>query len=139
MTDAELISAYAQGGSEQAFAALFERHIDWVYGVALRRGGGDVEMARDVAQAIFILLARKSGGLAGLGDAALAGWLFRATTLTTKAALKSAARRRRHERRAAAMRTDTVNPAETPAWADLAPQLDGLVAKLPARDRKSVV
>src|SRR5271169_5586876 len=48
--DAALLRSYADEGSEAAFAELVRRHVDLVYGAALRRTGGDPHRAADVAQ-----------------------------------------------------------------------------------------
>ena len=45
--DASLLRAYADQKSEAAFAELVRRHIDLVYGAALRRTGGDAHAAAD--------------------------------------------------------------------------------------------
>ena len=60
MSDWELVQEYAKSRSEQAFAELVRRHLAWVYSVALRRTGRP-ELAEEVAQSVFILLARKAG------------------------------------------------------------------------------
>src|ERR1035441_4311539 len=71
MGDWELLQAYAKGRSEAAFAELVRLHLDWVYSVALRHVG-DAHLAEDVAQSVFVLLARKARDL-GPGIL-LGGW-----------------------------------------------------------------
>ena len=63
--DAELLRQYAQSGSETAFADLVGRYLPLVYAAALRRVGGDEALAKDVAQTVFIDLARKASSLLG--------------------------------------------------------------------------
>jgi hypothetical protein len=47
MTDLELLKQYGEGQSQQAFAELVGRHLEWVYGVAARRGkSGDAGTRR---------------------------------------------------------------------------------------------
>ena len=62
--DAELLRRYADTRSEPAFAALVERHLGLVYAAALRRLNGDTHRATDVAQTVFIALARHAADLA---------------------------------------------------------------------------
>ena len=73
MDDEQLLGAYARERSESAFGELVARHIDFVYSTALRVVNGDSHLAQDVAQTVFIELARKAGSRPG--DAGLAGWL----------------------------------------------------------------
>jgi hypothetical protein len=84
MTDDEqLLHAYARERSESAFGELVARHIDFVYSTALRVLNGDSHLAQDVAQTVFIDLARKAGSLPD--DVALPGWLHRHTGPTAPA------------------------------------------------------
>ena len=73
MDDKQLLHAYARERSESAFGELVTRHIDFVYSTALRVVNGDSHLAQDVAQTVFIDLARKAGSLPC--GAASAGWL----------------------------------------------------------------
>jgi hypothetical protein len=63
--DAQLLRQYVQSGSEDAFAELVQRHLPVVYASALRQTDGDVELAKDICQTVFIDLARKGRSLLG--------------------------------------------------------------------------
>src|SRR5881392_2334840 len=75
MDDRELLREYVEKQSEGAFAELVQRHLNLVYATALRLVG-DAHTAQDVAQSVFIRLARTAHSIRE-GNA-LAGWLYRA-------------------------------------------------------------
>ena len=75
--DAELLRRYAEEGAEEAFAELVRRHLNLVYSSALRRTSGDGHRAEDVAQQVFMRLARDARQLSR--HAVLGAWLHRAT------------------------------------------------------------
>ena len=79
-SDTQLLCEYATRGSEPAFGEIVARHTDLVYSAALRQSGIP-EAAREIAQSVFIDLARKARTLAKELDenASLAGWLYRGT------------------------------------------------------------
>ena len=81
-SDADLLNAYANAHDESAFAELVQRQVPLVYSTALRLANGDIHLAQDITQSVFIDLARKSRGLAGRfsqrGEA-LGGWLYTST------------------------------------------------------------
>jgi DNA-directed RNA polymerase specialized sigma24 family protein len=76
MNDAELLKPFVEHGSETAFRTLVERHLPLVLGTA-RRITANSLLAEDVAQTVFILLARKAPRLKN--QTVLAGWLYRTT------------------------------------------------------------
>ena len=57
MEDFELLRAYVDRGSHEAFAELVRRHIGMVHAAALRLSR-DRHRADDVTQAVFVALAR---------------------------------------------------------------------------------
>src|SRR3954454_8333878 len=92
--DMDLVREYAETGSEAAFEALVNRHLGLVYAAALRQVR-ERHLAEDVAQTVFIVLARKARGLPR--QTVLVGWLFNTTRLTALAQIRSAAKRRQRE------------------------------------------
>jgi RNA polymerase sigma factor (sigma-70 family) len=132
--DHELVNAYAKEGSETAFRALVRRHVDLVYGTALRQVG-DPGLAEEIAQNVFVALARKAPRLAGRET--LAGWLHRTTILEAKARIRAELRRQRREETAAEMAT--LEHDGTSPLAALVPLLDEALLHLRESDRLALM
>jgi hypothetical protein len=73
--DASLLRQFIDESSDVAFRELVLRRFDFIYASALRQVGGDAHLAREVAQNVFIDLARKAPALATRRN--LAGWLYK--------------------------------------------------------------
>src|SRR5580693_7614478 len=95
--DMKLVREYAAHQSESAFAALVSRHTNLVYSVSLRKVR-DLQLAEEVTQAVFIILARKAGSLSE--RTILPGWLYRTACFTSNSALKAECRRQKREQEA---------------------------------------
>ncbi len=117
--DSQLLRHYVEGGSEAAFKELVERHLGLVYHSALRRLGAEAHLAPDIAQTVFILLARKARTLRG--HPSLVGWLHATTYFTTTRALRTEWRRRIREQEAQTMMEDRSEPASMVDWKTLRP------------------
>ena len=72
-TGRELVEA-CQRGEREAFRALFEKHKDKVYSIALRYCG-DADVAMDIAQETFLKLFSSIRGFRG--DSSFESWLYR--------------------------------------------------------------
>jgi RNA polymerase sigma factor (sigma-70 family) len=130
MQDTALLLEYARTQSEPAFAALVERHVGLVYSAA-RRQVADAQLAEDVTQAVFIILARQAGRLARYPG--LSGWLLKTTRYTACNQIRAAVRRTQREQEA--FMQSTLNEPGDEAWSQLAPLLDEAMASLGETDR----
>jgi RNA polymerase sigma factor (sigma-70 family) len=136
VTDHDLLREYAATGANAPFATLVARHVDWVHAAALRQSGNHA-VAQDIAQAVFIILARKAAALRR--ETVLSGWLFRAVRYAAMDAHKIEARRQHREHEAAQMDL-TPSASETEqAWEQMAPVLDEALAELGTKDRHAVL
>lgn len=129
-----LLREYAAHRSESAFAALVSRHTNLVYSAALRQVG-DPQLAEEVTQAVFILLARKAASL-GV-KTILTGWLYRAVCYVSGSALKRE-RRRQHREQEAYMQSELDAQAGV-TWEQLSPLLDEAMLHLGRTDRDALV
>src|SRR3569833_3063116 len=133
--DMALVREYAATQSEQAFETLASRYLNLVYSAALRQVGNP-QLAEEVTQAVFIILARKAKSL---GDnVILSGWLYRTTRFASADALKIQHRRQAREQEAY-MDATTQSQSNDVLWEQLAPALDEAMAHLRDKDRDALV
>ncbi len=135
--DASLLRRYAQEHAEEAFAEIVRRYLPLVYSAAVRRLGGDRHRAAEIAQEVFVALARKAEPLSR--HAALAAWLHTATRHAALDALRGERRRRVRETEAYAMETMLRTEEPTAEWERLRPVIDDVVDELDAADRQAVL
>src|SRR6267154_660763 len=136
MTDSQnLLAEYARTGSDAAFRELVTRYVDLVYSTALRLVNGDTHRAEDVAQTVFIDLARMARTLSG--DVMPGGWLHRHTCFVAANIMRGERRRQHRERQAVEM-----NALQDNSGADfslVAPILDEAINKLDEADRAAIL
>jgi RNA polymerase sigma factor (sigma-70 family) len=139
MTDEELLHAYANEGSEAAFAELVRRHGGAVQAAAWRQTG-NAQLAEEVTHAVFMQLARKAGSLRP--SVFLLGWLLRAARYAAIDAVRAEDRRMRREAAFSSMHTLESTPDEQESeslWARVAPKLDEALLRLRATDRNALL
>ena len=137
VSDFQLIRLHLRGDSA-AFAELVRRHMDLVYSAALRQTNGQADLAEDVTQATFILLATRAAQLDG--DVVVAAWLYRAARYCARDAMKKQRRRRYHEARAA-ISADKATPQvrSNDCWGDVSGLVDDAMESLREKDRAAVL
>jgi RNA polymerase sigma factor (sigma-70 family) len=133
--DAELLEQFARNHSEAAFAELVERHLGLVYSAAFRKTDNP-QHAEDIAQAVFIILARKADSLGP--KTVLPGWLYHTARLTAANLQRAEIRRIRREQEAF-MESTMKEPAPDALWCELSPLLEDAMAGMGATDRDAIV
>jgi RNA polymerase sigma factor (sigma-70 family) len=134
LDDNGLLREYVENGSEEAFATLVARHLNKVYSVALRHTSNP-DTAEEIAQAVFVILARKSSSLGK--RVILEGWLHQTARLTAITFIRSEIRRTRREQDA--YMQSTLNENESDVWTQIAPLLDKAIVSLNETDWHAVV
>lgn len=131
LTDNGLL-ARVQEGDDQAFALLFQRHYDRVYGILFRLVGTRAE-AEDLAQEVFLRLYRQRFSLRREHN--VGAWLYRVAMNLGYNELRS---RQRRWRRDTALLPDPTDaepaPAEAAAQAETRAAVRAALARLPQRD-----
>jgi uncharacterized protein (TIGR03435 family) len=135
MNDIELLQEFAQRGSEGAFRTLVERHIDFVYTVALRQIG-NTHTADEITQTVFIDLARKAAAISP--KTILSGWLFRAARFAGAKNLRSELRRQSREREAAQMAMTADDNNMESSREQMEPILNEALDELSEKDRDAL-
>lgn len=93
MNDWGLVSAYVRGDAG-AFEGLVAKYFRLVYATAARQMG-DLHLAEEVAQSVFIIFSRKASGLSS--SVSICGWLLQTTRFVSRDAVKMRQRRQQNE------------------------------------------
>src|SRR5438552_14217594 len=133
-TDRQLLREYAERGSESAFQALVERHLDLVFATTLR-GASEAGAAQEITQNVFIALARKALWLQA--ETSLAGWLHKTALLEVRRWWRGELRRRRREQ--TAVELGTTMKDEDSTLKALTAELDDGLLKLRETDRQALM
>lgn len=131
--DAELLARFVRARDEAAFAAIVERHGQWVLGVC-RRVAGEAD-ADDVFQAVFLTLSRNAHRLRR--PESLPAWLHATAHRLSLNAVRARRRRDSAENRAPAK--SATSPLDELSARELLAILDSLIQKLPEQDRSALI
>ena len=133
-TDGELLTAFSDGGDQSAFGELARRYGAMVYGVCLRVVR-DHHEAEDIAQAVFLTLARKAALLRR--DPSVGGWLHTVARRLAKDVRNASIRRLVREEQAMLEQPIHGEPETDPGF--FREQLDDAIGSLPERYRQPLV
>lgn len=138
----KLLEAFLSSGrSERAFAALIGSLERLVFSAALRRTG-QAQLAEEVSQNVFAILARKAASLQH--HPSLEAWAMETTRLEARAVLRA---ERRSQRKIAAFAQENEALSSTPIspmdtsekWQAALPHLDDALERLPMKDRQMII
>lgn len=129
----ETLVAGAIAGDRAAFAALVERHYDYVYRVAYRLAGNRAD-AEDIAQEVCVRLGRAIRGFKGAGR--FTTWLYALTLNAVRDMARKGAREARKAKEYGAQALIDGEVAEEPD--DAAGRLWAAVRQLPDKQRDAV-
>jgi RNA polymerase sigma factor (sigma-70 family) len=130
-----LLAEYVSNGSDAAFRELVGRYVGLVYSTALRRVGGDRHLAEDIAQTVFVDLARKARSFSE--EVMLGGWLHRHTCHVADTVLRGERRRQLRERQS--MDVNSPQESSESALVRIAPVLDEAIGLLGEEDRHAIL
>jgi RNA polymerase sigma factor (sigma-70 family) len=133
MSDLDLLGQYARENRQEAFAALLDRHLKLVYSAALRQMRSP-ELAEEVAQSVFVDLARNAGKLQP--QTILTAWLYQVTRRTAIDVVRRESRRQLREQTAFDMTNMNANSSE---WTAIEPLLDEAMEALDPTDRTAIL
>ena len=128
--DSALLVLWAIDGRQDAFAELVATYERLVLGAALRKTG-DAEMARDVAQQVFAMLAARARLLIGRRN--IAGWLYRVAGYIGARAVRAERRRMAAHEQLRSVESSAAYVEE--CW----PQVEEAITSLKPTDRESLV
>jgi RNA polymerase sigma factor (sigma-70 family) len=133
MNDMDLLRQYSQEGSEQAFAALVDRHLNLVYATSLRQVRSP-ELAEEAAQSVFLSLARNAGSMKP--NTILTAWLYRVARHAAIDLVRRESRRQVREQ----MAFESANmKSDSSEWAQIEPLLDEALEALEETDRNAIL
>jgi RNA polymerase sigma factor (sigma-70 family) len=134
--DFELLNDFVRQHDQVAFSAVVQRHLNLVYGTALRKLA-DASAAEEVVQDVFAALARSAWRF-GAADSVPA-WLHKTTLHKANGWWRGEFRRRRREQTAVELGTTMKTPEEQPALRALVPLLDEALLSLREKDRAALL
>src|SRR5262245_194147 len=132
-TDLELLASYARQKGDDVFAEIVRRHLNLVYGVALRQVRSR-QVAEEIDQSVFLELADQASRLSS--DTILAAWLYKVTHRISLNSVRAEIRRQAREHTALEMNAMNANTTD---WKEIEPLLDEGMLSLDEGDRAALL
>jgi RNA polymerase sigma factor (sigma-70 family) len=132
-TEVELLQDYMATGSQAAFSALVDRHVDLIYSAAVRQVRSP-QLAEEITQTAFVALARHAHQLKP--GTPIVAWLYLVVRRAALDALRAESRRRTREQ--IALEMNALN-SDSSDWPRVEPLLDEAMAALSERDRHVIL
>ena len=135
-----LLKRFVEQADQEAFRTVVDMYAGLVLGACGRILGAEQGLAEDAAQAVFIILARKAGGLRDRRS--LGGWLYRTACFVAADMRRTHSRREQSEAttiRATEPSVTTSIGDELANWPVAREQLDAAIRRLPARQQDVIV
>ena len=134
LSDDQILRKFRETRCESAFQTLVERYLGMVHGVATRLTG-DPELAKEVAQDVFTIFARKADKLSP--RTVIGGWLHRAATYGAAEAL----RRKYRYKKTMQTFTEFVEDQQsgTNPLSEILPNLDKAISKLRQSEQDAIL
>jgi len=127
--------AFADAGCTLAFQRMVDRHLPTVHAVAGRVLGVRRDLADDVAQLVFIHLAKKGPSLPR--TIVVGAWLHRQAVRFALNALRTESRRCKRERVAFDLQMNNI-PSNDSSWNEVMPHLDQAILELPELEQSAL-
>ena len=127
--------AFAETGCTLAFQRMVDRHLSAVHGAAARVLGVRRDLADDVAQLVFIQLAKKGASLPR--SIVVGAWLHRQTVRMSLNTLRTESRRQKREQVAFDMQTNESSSREA-SWIEVMPHIDQAILELPEVEQSAL-
>ncbi|MBK1875309.1 RNA polymerase sigma factor [Pelagicoccus mobilis] len=135
-TDEELLDAFTEAQSDQAFEALVQRHLSIAFSTAYRVTQNS-SLAEEVAQNVFIKLAHDTKSLKRKNS--LGAWIHKVAFRLAIDANRSEQSRKKREQSSAELSENEQASRYDENWRKVEPVLDSALADLPEKDRTAVV
>lgn len=135
MNDWKLLRRYIEEDSQEAFATLSRRYVNLVYSVC-RRELTDAQLAEDVTQTVFLILAKKAPTLRR--SVILSSWLFQTARFAAQNARTREKHRTAYEQKAVTAMEQSLE-AKDVVWQEIEPLLNQSLAVLKNSERDCVL
>ena len=132
-SDQQLLERYLSQKDEKAFEVLVARHLNLVFGTAMRCVGSE-HLAEEIAQLVFLDLASKPPSFTS--GTPICAWLYQVARNKSVDLVRKESKRKKRERSVEPIQTTSNEPDP---WASIEPSLDAALESLNLNDRTAII